>query len=57
MKKLILTIVISFKIIYKWRERDTLSKGRFLGNIEIDFLDGCGKLIVPIREKLYISII
>jgi hypothetical protein len=46
-----------YKIIYKWRERDTLNKGRFLGNIEIDFLDGCGKLIVPIREKLYISII
>jgi hypothetical protein len=46
-----------YKIVYPWRARDTSEKGRFLGNVEIDFLDGCGKLIVPIRESLYINII
>lgn len=46
-----------YKIIYKWRSRDTLKKGRYEGIIEIDFFDDCGKLIVPIHEKLYINVI
>ena len=46
-----------YKIVYRWRERDTKSPGRFVGSVEIDFLDGCGKLIVPIREQLFINIL
>jgi hypothetical protein len=46
-----------YKMIYKWRQKDTLHKGRYEGIIEINFLDGCGKLIAPIHEKLYINII
>lgn len=46
-----------YKLIYKWRARDTRKKGRFEGKIEIDFYDGCGKLIAPIHEKLYINVI
>jgi len=46
-----------YKIIYKWRPRDTRKKGRYEGKIEIDFLDDCGKLILPIHEKLYINVI
>ena len=46
-----------YKMIYKWRERDTKKKGRYEGVIEINFFDDCGKLIVPIHEKLYINVI
>jgi hypothetical protein len=46
-----------FKLVYPWRERDTKNAGRFIGKVEIDFLDGCGKLIVPIKEDLFINII
>ena len=46
-----------YKMIYKFRERDTRKQGRFEGTIEIDFLDDCGKLILPIHEKLYINVI
>lgn len=46
-----------FKLVYMFRERDTKRKGRYEGTIEIDFLDGCGKLILPIHEKLYINVI
>lgn len=46
-----------YKIIYKWRLRDTKKKGRYEAIIEINFLDDCGKLILPINEKLYINII
>ena len=46
-----------FTLIYKFRARDTKRKGRYQAKIEIDFLDGCGKLIVPIHEKLYINVI
>lgn len=46
-----------YKIIYQWRDRDTKNKGRYEGTVEIDFLDGCGKLILPIHEKIYINVI
>ena len=44
------------KLLYKWRPQDTNTKGIYKGEISIDFLDGCGKLIVPIREDLFIII-
>ena len=46
-----------YHLVYKFMPRDTRKKGRYEGTIEIDFLDGCGKLIVPIHEKLYINVI
>jgi hypothetical protein len=50
-----------YYIIYQFTESDTLIKGRFEGIITIQFVDTNStpttKLIVPIREKLYINII
>lgn len=46
-----------YHLVYKWQPRDTNTSGRYVARIEIDFLDGCGKLIVPIKEKLYINIL
>ena len=46
-----------FRLVYKFREKDTRKKGRYEATIEIDFLDGCGKLIVPIHEPLYVNVI
>lgn len=46
-----------YYIIYPWSERDTKKAGTFIGHFEIDFLDGCGKLIAPIRQDICINII
>lgn len=46
-----------FRLVYKFRERDTRKRGRYQATIEINFLDGCGILIMPIQEKLYINVI
>lgn len=37
--------------------RDTNTAGRYIGKFEIQFLDGTGTLIVPIRESLYINVL
>jgi hypothetical protein len=50
-----------FYIIYKFNENDTLVKGKFEGIVTIQFrdtdLNPTTKLIVPIREKLYINVV
>jgi hypothetical protein len=46
-----------FYLIYQFTERDTAVAGRYVGQFEIDFLDGSGTLIVPIREELFINIL
>lgn len=48
-----------FYLTYKFTERDTSVAGRYVGQFEIDFLGGdpSGKLIVPIREELFINIL
>ena len=46
-----------YHIVNKWRPIDTNKKGRFVGEFNIDFLDGTGTLKAPIREELYINII
>lgn len=46
-----------FVLVYNFRERDTRRSGRYLANVTIDFRDGCGKLIVPILDKLYINVV
>jgi hypothetical protein len=46
-----------FYLIYQFTERDTSVGGRYVGQFEIDFLDGTGTLLVPIREELFINIL
>jgi hypothetical protein len=46
-----------YYITYQFTERDTINSGRFIGKFTIEFLDGSGTLIVPIREDLYINIL
>jgi len=49
-----------YYIIYRFTEEQTSQIGKFEGKFTIQFNDGSGnnttKLIVPIREKLYIHI-
>ena len=44
-----------YYVCYKWSQRDTHKKGRFLGEFTIVLPDG--DLIAPIRDNLYINII
>jgi len=46
-----------YYIVYKWRMKDTKDSGTYIGQFNIDFLDGTGTLITPIQEKLFIHII
>jgi hypothetical protein len=50
-----------YYITYRFTEFDTSEKGRFEGIINIQFLDTnsnpTNKLIVPIKEKLFINVI
>lgn len=46
-----------FNLVYKWSIKDTKKTGRYYAEIDLKFLDGCGVLKLPIREKLYINII
>ena len=49
-----------YYIVYRFTEDQTAEVGKFEGKFTIQFTDGIGnnttKLIVPIREKLYIHI-
>ncbi len=50
-----------YYITYRFTEQNTSVKGRYEGVVNIQFLDtnsnSTNKLIVPIREKLFINII
>ena len=46
-----------FFITYQFTEKQTSGSGRYIGKFEIVFGDDTGKLIVPIREDLYINIL
>ena len=50
-----------YYIVYRFKESGTTIKGRFEGVITIQFLDSSSnptnKLILPIKEKLYINVI
>lgn len=59
------TCVENYAICYDWKKHDTNEPGTYLGKFEIDFPstmksdDGGfpkGKLIMPIREELYIIV-
>lgn len=42
---------------YEWTARDTNKAGTYRGQFHIEFLDGTGTLIVPIREELYVHVL
>lgn len=44
-------------ITYQFSTRETNKPGTYQGQFEIEFLNGSGTLIVPIREELKINII
>lgn len=46
-----------YYVSYQFTEKETNKSGTFLGKFTIDFLDGSGTLIVPIREGLYIHVL
>ena len=46
-----------YYITYQFSERETNKVGTYRGQFELDFLDGSGILIVPIREQLYVHVL
>lgn len=46
-----------YYLIYQFTEHDTRNPGRYAAQFNIEFLDGSGTLIVPIREQLFINIL
>jgi hypothetical protein len=50
-----LTSPKEYYICYKWSQRDTSKKGRYLG--EFTIVTPRGELIAPIRENLFINIV
>ena len=46
-----------FYLIYQFTTKETSVSGRYIGQFEVDFLDGSGTLLVPIEESLYVNII
>lgn len=46
-----------YYLVYQFTSKETSVGGRYVGSFEIDFLDGSGTLIVPIREELFINVI
>lgn len=50
-----------YYIIHRFTEEETATKGRYEGVVTIQFLDEVSnpthKLIIPIKEKLYINIV
>ncbi len=46
-----------YYIIYQFTTKESSEAGRYVGQFTIEFLDGTGTLIVPIRESLFINIL
>jgi hypothetical protein len=46
-----------YYLVYQFSEKETSVSGRYVGKFEIEFLDGSGTLIAPIREGLFINIL
>jgi hypothetical protein len=49
--------VEEYYLAYQFTARDTSKPGTYLGQFTIEFLDGTGTLVVPIREELYIQVL
>lgn len=46
-----------YYLVYQFTQADTAKAGRYVAQFEIDFLDGTGLLIVPIKEQLFVNIL
>ncbi len=46
-----------YYVVYNWNSKDTLKTGRYRGEFTIEFLNGTGTLITPIREELIINVL
>lgn len=46
-----------YYLAYQFSERETNKAGIYQAQFEIDFLDGSGTLIVPIREELKVMVL
>lgn len=46
-----------YYITYQFLAHETSKVGRYIGQFTIEFLDGTGTLIVPIKESLYINVL
>ncbi len=46
-----------YYLTYQFTAKETEKTGRFVGQFIVEFLDGTGTLIVPIREELFINIL
>jgi len=46
-----------YYLVYHFNTKETSVAGRYVGQFEVDFLDGTGTLIVPIREELFINVL
>ena len=46
-----------YYIGYQFSEKETKKPGTYVGQFTIEFLDGYGTLIAPIKEELYIHIL
>lgn len=51
------TIEEEYLLSYKFTERETKTPGIYVGQFTINFLDDYGKLIVPIKEELFVHIL
>lgn len=46
-----------YYVAYQFSEKETNTPGTYIGQFFINFLDGAGELIVPIRDTLYIHVL
>ena len=46
-----------YYLVYQFTQKETSVAGRYAAQFEIDFLDGSGTLIVPIREELFVNVL
>jgi hypothetical protein len=46
-----------YYLAYQFTEKETAKPGTYVANFIIEFLDGSGTLIVPIREELYVHVL
>ena len=46
-----------YYLTYHFSSKETSVAARYVGQFEIEFLDGTGTLIVPIREELFINVL
>ena len=46
-----------YYLVYQFTQKETSVAGRYVAQFEINFLDGSGTLIVPIREELFVNVL